>query len=143
MIFKEEIENFRARIDALEEKFEKYDETEEGSDEYDKLENELEHEIHELEYEINMYLEMNIPNNDVIDFSNYEKVLKTLDSQDKQLKTLLKRVDVVKRGVCMNKYGYETYEDCYEDTMDYMFPNRHDDDFDEDSMSYDSVFGDD
>jgi len=22
-----------------------------------------------------------------------------------------------------------------------MFPNRHDDDFDEDSMSYDSVFG--
>lgn len=27
--------------------------------------------------------------------------------------------------------------------LDYMFPNRHDDDFDEDSMSYDSVFGED
>jgi hypothetical protein len=25
--------------------------------------------------------------------------------------------------------------------LDIMFPNRHDDDFDEDSMSYDSVFG--
>jgi hypothetical protein len=25
--------------------------------------------------------------------------------------------------------------------LDNMFPNRHDDDFDEDSMSYDSVFG--
>ena len=27
--------------------------------------------------------------------------------------------------------------------LDSMFPNRNDDDFDEDSMSYDSVFGDD
>lgn len=27
--------------------------------------------------------------------------------------------------------------------LDYMFPNRHDDDFDEDSMSHDSVFGED
>lgn len=27
--------------------------------------------------------------------------------------------------------------------LDRMFPNRHDDDFDDDSMSYDSVFGDD
>ncbi|MDD7914106.1 hypothetical protein H9I45_00840 [Polaribacter haliotis] len=28
-----------------------------------------------------------------------------------------------------------------EEILDYMFPNRHDDDFDEDSMNYDSVFG--
>lgn len=27
--------------------------------------------------------------------------------------------------------------------LDSMFPNRYDDDFDEDSMSFDSVFGDD
>lgn len=27
--------------------------------------------------------------------------------------------------------------------LDRMFPNRHDDDFDEDAISYDSVFGDD
>lgn len=27
--------------------------------------------------------------------------------------------------------------------LDMMFPNRHDDDFNEDDMSYDSVFGDD
>jgi len=30
-----------------------------------------------------------------------------------------------------------------ESELDTMFPNRYDDDFDEDSMSYDSVFGDD
>ncbi|NDP28707.1 MAG: hypothetical protein GZ087_14985 [Flavobacterium sp.] len=30
-----------------------------------------------------------------------------------------------------------------EDELDSMFPDRHDADFDEDSMSYDSVFGDD
>jgi len=28
-----------------------------------------------------------------------------------------------------------------EATLDMMFPNRHDDDFDEDSMNYDSIFG--
>jgi hypothetical protein len=28
-----------------------------------------------------------------------------------------------------------------EEELDRMFPNRHDEDFDEDSMSYDSVFG--
>ena len=30
-----------------------------------------------------------------------------------------------------------------EGELDMMFPNRHDEDFDDDSMSYDSVFGDD
>ena len=30
-----------------------------------------------------------------------------------------------------------------EENLDMMFPDRYDDDFDEDSMSYDSVFGDD
>ena len=39
--------------------------------------------------------------------------------------------------------GYKSPEDLDEDMLDNMFPNRHDDDFDEDSMSYDSVFGDD
>jgi len=34
-------------------------------------------------------------------------------------------------------------EDFIEGIYDDMFPNRHDDDFDEDSMSYDGVFGDD
>ena len=30
-----------------------------------------------------------------------------------------------------------------EENLDMMFPDRYDDDFDEDSMSYDSAFGDD
>lgn len=37
--------------------------------------------------------------------------------------------------------GYRSPEELDEDMLDMMFPDRHDDDFDEDSMSYDSVFG--
>lgn len=39
------------------------------------------------------------------------------------------------------KIGRGLYDEQTE--LDHMFPNRHDDDFDDDSMSYDSVFGDD
>ncbi|MFO7862678.1 MAG: hypothetical protein R6U85_01640 [Salinivirgaceae bacterium] len=39
------------------------------------------------------------------------------------------------------KEEHDFYDE--EAVLDMMFPNRHDDDFDEDSMSYDSVFGDD
>ena len=48
-------------------------------------------------------------------------------------------------------YNFDSYQfnqikkenDFYdkETELDYMFPDRHDSDFDEDSMSYDSVFG--
>lgn len=37
----------------------------------------------------------------------------------------------------------EEWSEIEEDTLDDMFPDRHDPDFDEDSMSHDSVFGDD
>lgn len=39
------------------------------------------------------------------------------------------------------KKEYDFFDE--EAELDMMFPDRHDDDFDEDSMSYDSVFGDD
>ncbi|WP_313032027.1 hypothetical protein [Soonwooa sp.] len=54
-----------------------------------------------------------------------------------------------------NNFDYEINENEYldeddlddgydeESELDMMFPDRHDDDFDEDSMSWDSVFGDD
>lgn len=50
-----------------------------------------------------------------------------------QISKILKKITSVKKE-------YEFYNE--QDTLDIMFPNRHDDDFDEDSMSYDSVFGD-
>ncbi len=37
------------------------------------------------------------------------------------------------------KVDYDFYDE--EGELDMMFPNRHDEDFDEDSMSYESVFG--
>ena len=38
------------------------------------------------------------------------------------------------------EFDYEYDEDAI---LDMMFPDRHDEDFDEDNMSWDSVFGDD
>lgn len=66
-----------------------------------------------LEREIDM-----IP--DDRDSSNYRKVLKELKAMKRE---------------------FDFYDQ--EGELDMMFPDRHDEDFDEDSMSYDSVFGDD
>lgn len=37
----------------------------------------------------------------------------------------------------------EEWSEIEEDTLDIMFPDRNDEDFDEDDISYDNVFGDD
>lgn len=37
---------------------------------------------------------------------------------------------------------FETDEDIIESSLDYMFPNRDDDDFDQDDISYNNVFND-
>ncbi len=50
-----------------------------------------------------------------------------------QISQILKKIIVLKKE-------HDFYNE--QDTLDTMFPNRHDEDFDEDSMSYDSVFGD-
>ena len=55
-------------------------------------------------------------------------------NQFAKLNKLQKRISRIKKS---NEFYDEDAE------LDRMFPNRHDDDFDEDSMSYDSVFGDD
>lgn len=60
------------------------------------------------------------------DFNRY----KELDKEFEYLKTQLNPEE-------------ESNEDIIEATLDSMFPNRHDSDFDEDDMSYDQVFGDD
>ena len=55
------------------------------------------------------------------------------NNEEQQLKGLLNRIKELKKE-------FDLYD---EDTeLDRMFPDRHDDDFDEESMSPDSVFGD-
>ena len=69
-----------------------------------------------------------------IDNEYYHCSSKNLDELD-QLK---RRVDKM-----LNKIKRENDFFDKDSMLDKMFSNRHDDDFDEDSMSYDSVFGDD
>lgn len=56
------------------------------------------------------------------------------DKELHQIEKLYKKVRAFKRE-------YDFYDE--EAELDRMFPDRHDEDFDEDSMSWDSVFGDD
>ena len=83
--------------------------------EVDEHEN-LESEVLELEREISEYLSFA----QGVQFSQLEKLQKTIS-----------RI----------KEDNEFYDE--DSVLDMMFPNRDDEDFDEDSMSYDSVFGDD
>ncbi|MBU4487270.1 MAG: hypothetical protein KKD38_10135 [Candidatus Delongbacteria bacterium] len=71
-------------------------------------------------------------------FSNTEELFfkKTANEYD-GLKMLEKKFDNINSQF---NFGEELYDDTVEDTLDSMFPNRHDDDFDEDDMNYDQVF---
>ena len=91
--------------------------------ELDRLRQELENdndvqgEVTDLEHQIKNELE----------FLNYKE-------DDKPYLMLLKEIAGIKRE-------FDFYDEAA--TLDMMFPDRHDDDFDEDSMSAGSVFGDD
>jgi hypothetical protein len=119
-----EIHNLAQRIEDVEMKFETSD-----CDEYDKLEEE----VYRIEEELAMLLDRsdNVDCNTDL-FNN--KRLNMLDKEHSQLERLSKRILSLKKE-------YDFYDE--EAELDMMFPNRHDDDFDEDSMSYDSVFDDD
>lgn len=56
----------------------------------------------------------------------------TFGKEQKELEALLKKIKSMKKE-------YDFYDEGTK--LDNMFPNRHDDDFDEDSMNFDSVFG--
>lgn len=58
----------------------------------------------------------------------------THDREHEMIEQLLKKIKSA-------KLEYDLYDE--EAELDNMFPDRHDDDFDEDSMSHDSVFGED
>lgn len=78
--------------------------------------NDLEEKVYQLEDEINLQKQSCSED----EFEVFEK--------------LSKRIDQIKKE-------NDFYDE--ESVLDYMFPDRHDSDFDEDSMSYDSVFGED
>jgi hypothetical protein len=81
---------------------------------------------------------------DISDMNEFEeKVLKLEEdiayeiggdspNEGNQMQALLKKIKNLKKG-------HDFYD--AEAELDNMFPNRHDDDFDEESTSYDSVFG--
>ena len=108
---------FKEEIKKLTERVEsienKYDESNLADLDTDENES-LESEVYEIESEIDNYL-------DIVE-----------GIQLSQLEKLKKRLIHIKQE---NDF-YDA-----EGELDMMFPNRHDDDFDEDSMSYDSVFG--
>lgn len=86
----------------------------------DQLENgnqDVEQDVVDLQENLEREIDM-IP--DDRDSSNYRKVLKELKAMKRE---------------------FDFYDQ--EGELDMMFPDRHDDDLDEDSMNYDSVFGDD
>jgi carbamoylphosphate synthase large subunit len=91
---------------------ERFTKIEEEVDETDI--NQIEEKIYKLEEEINEIIGSCIP------------------SEENALQSLLKKIARFKKE---NDFYDADAE------LDNMFPNRNDEDFDEDSMSYDSVFG--
>lgn len=102
-------------------------------------------EIKQLEEQLNLCREE-------LEQSNYE-VEEKVYALEEQLNELMheydhmtyekefKQLRLLKQKLKQIKTDFDFYDEQAE--LDMMFPNRHDDDFDEDSMSYDSVFGDD
>ncbi|MFV0501133.1 MAG: hypothetical protein ACK5MH_06040 [Bacteroidales bacterium] len=93
---------------------------------YLKIEDELEKGVYDVERDV---LDLNQEVNDSIESSSGDELQK--------LKELYKKINKI-----MEENNFYEEED-EEVVLDMMFPNRDDDDFDYDDMSYDSVFGDD
>jgi hypothetical protein len=84
------------------------------------------------EFEESIQEELELLNS--FDSNNFDNPDPAINKEIKGFKKLLQKIKTLK--------AENDFYDA-EAELDNMFPNRHDDDFDEDSMSYDSVFGDD
>lgn len=71
---------------------------------------------------------------DVLELEQEIQQMASEEPETQGFRALLKSIQKIKKE-------YDFYDE--EATLDMMFPDRHYDDFDEDSMSWDSVFGDD
>jgi hypothetical protein len=97
----------------------------------DNLEDDYEEKTIELENHVNEELQFL--------YDGYNRDLPEKES-NKLDKTVREYEEIVKKIKQLKKEN-DFYD--AESELDRMFPNRHDDDFDEDSMTYDSVFGND
>jgi len=121
MILKNEIEKLTQRIEKIEIEYENLENDEFiednalNDDSICEIRDNLECEVYEIEEEL-------------------ERMLGIEDKSDNKIEKLLERTGQIKKD-----------QDFFdpEDELDRMFPNRYDDDFDEESMSPESVFGDD
>jgi predicted nuclease with TOPRIM domain len=94
---------------------ERFDKIELEFEEFEGIDiNKLEEKVYKLEEEI------------------FEEIQFCSPHEEKTFQNLLKKIKKLKKE---NDFYDEDAE------LDRMFPNRNDEDFDEDSMSYDSVFG--
>ncbi len=104
---------------------------------------ELEHKLLELErkYE-NSEIEEDIIDSSLLDLLNDLNfhAEACLEGEEELFSNLIERTSNLIEN---NNTNYDEEEVDIEDVYDMMFPDRHEEDFDEDSMSYDSVFGDD
>jgi hypothetical protein len=91
--------------------------------EFERIHHELENDNYEAEDQM---IELEEKAREAVDFTD--------GIESKKLRNLLGKIKMAK-----NEFDFFDADA----ELDNMFPNRHDDDFDEDSMSYDSVFGDD
>jgi len=125
MIAKNEVEKLAQRVENLEIGYEQLD-LDDLLDE--NARNNIEEQLEAEVYEIEEYLQRELG----IDYKDI--YYGNTDLGDKQVVMLVKRIKQLK-----DEKGFFDSEA----ELDRMFPDRHDDDFDEESMSYDSVFGDD
>jgi hypothetical protein len=125
-MYSEQINQLKLQIEEIKPQFE-------DNKNYDELEN-LENTVYELEERIKEYLEIldnHLSSERIMNFPDKEA---KLERQYNQLKKLYIKLSIIKSE---NDFYDEEAE------LDMMFPNRHDDDFDKDSISYDSAFSDD
>ena len=111
-------------VEELEERFNEVEEFVENQ------EDDFEDKVFQLEEDVQYEIEMLQDHINGLDFDKTEALEEVLSKYE----NIAKKIKILKSE---NDFYDEDAE------LDRMFPNRYDDDFDEDSMSYDSVFGSD
>lgn len=102
----------------------------------------IEQKIEELEHLIDREGEDNEERSEELYYDIKQKLDEQLEIMPPEDKLVRKFGQLQKRLVQIGKrIGIDNFDADRE--LDMMFPNRKDDDFDEDAMSYESVFGDD
>ena len=111
-------------VEELEKRFNEVEELVENR------EDDFENKVFQLEEDVQFEIEMLQDHINGLDFDKTEA-----------LEEVFSKYENIARRIKILKSENDFYDEDAE--LDRMFPNRYDEDFDEDSMSYDSVFGSD